>query len=43
MNSIHSAFSREENEILQTDSHVIFQVCLVMLQKYAPRKKKKLR
>ena len=39
MNSEHSALSREENEILQKDSDVFFNVCHKVLSRHPSHKK----
>ena len=43
MNSVYSALSREKNEILQKDLGVLFNVCLKVLNRHAPQKKKYIR
>ena len=40
MNSIYSALSGEENEILEKEPDVFLKICLELLNKHAPRKKK---
>ena len=39
MNSIHSTLSRKENEVLEKDPDVFFNICLEVLHKHAPHKK----